>query len=131
MAFSIEARVPFLDHNLVTYILALPSEYIVNKGVTKWIFRKAMENITPENILSRQDKIGFAVPEQRWVNDQKFEMINNFQKNPHKLVQEILNMNEVNALFEKRKQSPLNSSDAKFLFILANLNRWFELFFSN
>ncbi|NHJ48131.1 MAG: asparagine synthase (glutamine-hydrolyzing) [Asgard group archaeon] len=130
MAFSIEARVPFLDHNLVAYILALPSEYIVNKGVTKWIFREAMENVTPESILSRQDKIGFAVPEQKWVNDQKFEMINNFQKNPHKLIQEILDMNEVNSLFEKRKETPLNASDAKLLFILANLNRWFELFFS-
>ncbi|NHJ40558.1 MAG: asparagine synthase (glutamine-hydrolyzing), partial [Asgard group archaeon] len=93
MAFSIEARVPFLDHNLVIYILALPSEFIVNNGITKWIFRKAMESITPKSILSRQDKIGFAVPEQMWVNDQNFKMINDLQENPHKLMLERININ--------------------------------------
>jgi asparagine synthase (glutamine-hydrolysing) len=130
MAFSIEARVPFLDHNLVSYILALPSEYIVNKGVTKWIFRKAMNGITPESILSREDKIGFAVPELTWINDEKFELIDDLKKSQHKILLEIIKYEKVKPLFEKRAKKTISPDEAKFLFIVANLNKWLKLFFS-
>ncbi|NHK32595.1 MAG: asparagine synthase (glutamine-hydrolyzing) [Asgard group archaeon] len=130
MAFSIEARVPFLDHNLVSYILALPSEYIVNKGVTKWIFRKAMNKITPETILSREDKIGFSVPELTWITDEKFKLINNLMKNQHSLLHKIINFDKLKPLFEKRANKNLSPEEAKFLFIIANLNKWFEIFFT-
>ncbi|TET30710.1 MAG: asparagine synthase (glutamine-hydrolyzing) [Candidatus Heimdallarchaeota archaeon] len=129
MAFSIETRVPFLDHNFVSYILSLPSEYIIKRGITKWIFRESMRGITPESILSREDKIGFAVPEQKWVNDEKFELINEFKKNQHKYLLEIVDFSKLEPLFKARDKKKLSSKDAKFLYILANLNRWFEIFF--
>jgi asparagine synthase (glutamine-hydrolysing) len=130
MAFSIEARVPFLDHNLVSYILALPSEYIVNKGITKWIFRKAMNGITPESILSREDKIGFAVPELTWINDEKFELIDNLKKSQHKTLLEIIDFEKIKPLFEKRSKKIISPDEAKLIFIIANLNKWLELFFN-
>ena len=68
MAFSIESRVPFLTTELATFIFSLPEEYIIDrKGTTKSIFRQAMRGIVPDEILIRQDKIGFATPEQRWL----------------------------------------------------------------
>ncbi len=67
MAFSVEARVPFLDHHLVEFVLGLPDEYKLEAGVTKRILRDAMTGILPDKIRSRSDKIGFQTAEQHWM----------------------------------------------------------------
>jgi len=68
MAFSLESRVPFLYKPLVEYVMSLPEEYLIDdKGMTKSIFRKAMEDIVPNNVLYRKDKIGFQTPENKWL----------------------------------------------------------------
>jgi len=69
MRFSIESRVPFLDHRLVEYLLSIPSNQRIKSGVTKYAFRKAMEGELPESVLSRRDKIGFATPEESWLKE--------------------------------------------------------------
>jgi len=63
MAFSVEARVPFLDHRLVEFLFRLPYDYKLRDGLTKYVYRKSMEGILPNSILSRTDKIGFGMPE--------------------------------------------------------------------
>ena len=61
MRRSIENRVPFLDTDFVKLALELPESFLVSKdGLTKYIFREAMKDIVPEEILSRKDKIGYA-----------------------------------------------------------------------
>jgi asparagine synthase (glutamine-hydrolysing) len=67
MAHSIEARVPFLDHRLVEYAFSLPSEWIMNGGVTKVVLRKGLKDILPEAVRSRKDKMGFATPGGLWL----------------------------------------------------------------
>lgn len=70
MRFSVESRVPFLTLDLVNFSLGLPEDYLVsNLGETKSIFRAAMRGIVPSTILDRKDKVGFATPEQSWLND--------------------------------------------------------------
>ena len=72
MAHSIESRVPFLTPQLARFIYSLPQEYIVDRnGVGKSVFRRAMRGLVPDPILDRQDKIGFATPEQRWLSTLK------------------------------------------------------------
>ncbi len=73
MAFSIESRVPFLDHNLIEYALSLPSSTKIYKGESKKILRQAMKPYLPEMIVDRQDKIGFATPEQSWFRQPNWE----------------------------------------------------------
>ena len=70
MRFSIESRVPFLDYRFVEYAFSMPSEMKIHEGVTKYAFRKAMEGELPQSILSRYDKIGFATPEQKWLQEE-------------------------------------------------------------
>ncbi len=67
MAHSIEARVPFLDHGLVEFTMALPDEYKLQRGVTKRVLRHGLRGILPEPIANRRDKVGFATPEEVWV----------------------------------------------------------------
>lgn len=68
MCFSVENRVPFLDHRLVEFALSLPASYLVSgAGVTKHVFREAMRGIIPDRVIDRNDKIGFAAPEVTWL----------------------------------------------------------------
>jgi asparagine synthase (glutamine-hydrolysing) len=66
MAFSVEARVPFLDHRLVEFVFSLPSSLKIRNGYTKWVLRSAMAGLIPEKVSLRVSKLGFATPERRW-----------------------------------------------------------------
>ena len=61
MAVSLEARVPFLDHELVELAGRVPSKYKINGTDKKYILKKAFEDVLPKEILSRK-KMGFGVP---------------------------------------------------------------------
>ncbi len=67
MAHSIEARVPFLDHKLVEFVLGLPDSFKLHRGVTKRVLREGMRGVLPETIRTRMSKLGFATPEEHWV----------------------------------------------------------------
>lgn len=66
MAHSIEARVPFLDHPLVEFSLALGNCHKIEGASTKTVLRRAMKGIIPDMVIDRRDKLGFATPEQAW-----------------------------------------------------------------
>ncbi|MCW5907062.1 MAG: asparagine synthase (glutamine-hydrolyzing) [Chitinophagales bacterium] len=70
MAFSLESRVPFLDHRLVEFAFTLTREdRISNKAETKYILRESLKNVLPEKVYARQDKKGFVTPgEVKWLN---------------------------------------------------------------
>ena len=66
MAHSVEARVPFLDHRLVEYAIALGASHKTVGPETKIVLRRAMADVLPPAVLDRKDKIGFATPEAEW-----------------------------------------------------------------
>jgi asparagine synthase (glutamine-hydrolysing) len=74
MAASLEARVPLLDHKLIEFIAGIPAELKMKGLETKYIFKKAMEGVVPEEILYRE-KQGFGVPINQWINSQLRERI--------------------------------------------------------
>ena len=64
MRFGIESRVPFLTIDSAELLLSLPESFLISQsGETKHVFREAMRQIVPDNVLKRRDKIGFATPE--------------------------------------------------------------------
>lgn len=65
MAHSIEARVPLLDHKVVEFAATIPPELKLRNGTTKYIFKRAMRGILPDETIDRP-KRGFAVPLGRW-----------------------------------------------------------------
>jgi len=67
MAHSREARVPFLDKEIMNFVFTLPEHFIINDGITKSILRDSMNNTVPDKILQRYDKIGFFTPEDEWL----------------------------------------------------------------
>jgi len=75
MWFSIESRVPFLDHRLVERTVGLPAGRILKDGLSKYILREAMQGLLPERIRLRHDKIGFGTPEDDWLRAPAFETL--------------------------------------------------------
>jgi asparagine synthase (glutamine-hydrolysing) len=69
MAFGVEARTPFLDYRLVERALALPAGALIRDGWTKAILREATRGLVPETVRLRRDKLGFATPERRWLEE--------------------------------------------------------------
>lgn len=66
MANQLEVRAPFLDHDLVEYLISLPNEFKPLKPVKKLLI-DSMGNLLPEEIWNRKKK-GFVLPMKYWVN---------------------------------------------------------------
>lgn len=73
MRFGIESRSPFLDHRVVEYAHRLPDQMKIRRMrdgtlLTKYILRRAFQELLPEQIVARRDKIGFPSPVTLWLN---------------------------------------------------------------
>jgi asparagine synthase (glutamine-hydrolysing) len=66
MAFSVEARAPFLDRDLVEYAARLPLGLKWQDGNGKLVLKQAMRGIVPDSVLARR-KQGFGAPVWRWA----------------------------------------------------------------
>ena len=69
MAHGREVRMPFLQHELVSFIFSLPSSLKIKKGFTKWVLRQSYRSSIPEKIYSRKGKTGFEPPQKSWLQD--------------------------------------------------------------
>lgn len=66
MANALEARVPFLDHELVELAATIPSAIKFKKRIKKYILKEALRDLLPGMILDRK-KAGFNVPVNAWL----------------------------------------------------------------
>lgn len=73
MAAGVEVRVPFLDLELARKGAAIPTEWKMRGGVTKWLFRQSQKGRIPPAILTRP-KVGFGVPLRTWLRGPLREM---------------------------------------------------------
>ncbi|GHT94290.1 amidotransferase 1, exosortase A system-associated [Betaproteobacteria bacterium] len=65
MAHSLEVRAPLLDYKLIEWLAALPSALKIHGNEGKYLFKKVMEPLLPNEVLYRP-KMGFSVPLARW-----------------------------------------------------------------
>ncbi len=66
MHYALETRAPFLDHTVVDFALSLPYSLKYQRGTTKYILKRLMQNRLPPHIINRKKK-GFGVPLARWL----------------------------------------------------------------
>jgi asparagine synthase (glutamine-hydrolysing) len=67
MAVGVESRAPFLDHRLVELCMACPPDWLMRDGRTKALLRDSLQDVLPDAVSQRADKIGFAAPELRYL----------------------------------------------------------------
>ncbi|HEB49500.1 MAG TPA: asparagine synthase (glutamine-hydrolyzing) [Desulfobulbus sp.] len=71
MAFSIEQRMPFLDYRLVEFLFSLSNRQKMGNGTSKLILRRALRGVMPQAIVNRHSKLGFTVPQARWLGEMR------------------------------------------------------------
>jgi asparagine synthase (glutamine-hydrolysing) len=65
MANSLEARSPFLDHNVIEFAAKLPESLKLNGTDTKSFLKKVAARLVPREVIYRR-KMGFGVPVGKW-----------------------------------------------------------------
>ena len=67
---GVECVMPFADYpDLTEFVFSIPSSFKIHDGWNKYLLRKAMAGIVPSEVCYRKQKMGFYVPEQKWLND--------------------------------------------------------------
>jgi asparagine synthase (glutamine-hydrolysing) len=67
MAVSLEARVPFLDLDLMAFVESMPARYKIRGWTQKYLLKKAVAKWLPPEIVHRK-KIGFSTPVDQWFS---------------------------------------------------------------
>ncbi|NPA37968.1 MAG: asparagine synthase (glutamine-hydrolyzing) [Chlorobi bacterium] len=118
MHFSIEARVPLLDNELIEFVESLPVEYKIKGKEGKYIHKKFAERVLPNEIIYRKKK-GFKSPTERWFKEGKGEMFKNMLIDNESSFSRVFNVNEVKRIFDLHKKGIRNLE--KQLFTLISL----------
>jgi len=77
MACSLEVRAPFLDYELVEFVMGLPSGLKLKGLTSKYLLKKVMKNFLPNEVIQRKKK-GFGVPISKWVKGPLRELFGDF-----------------------------------------------------
>ena len=114
MAHSIEARVPFIDHNLVECALSIPSNFKIKDGWSKYILRMCYGEDAPEDIVWRKNKFGFEAPTKKWMEDKEI------------YVKEILDSELLDSVIDKKKN--IMELDIETIWKLFSIAKWAKAF---
>jgi asparagine synthase (glutamine-hydrolysing) len=125
MAASIESRVPFLDHQLVEHVVAMPSRFKVHRGRTKVVLREALRDAVPPEVLARP-KMGFPVPIGRWLRGSFWPVVEEFVLGPRTAARGLFDPAEVGRIAEEHRTAEAEHGDR--LWLLANLEIWQRIF---
>jgi asparagine synthase (glutamine-hydrolysing) len=128
MAWSVETRLPFLDHELAEFLVNCRTDLKLRAGWSKWILRESMSGILPDSIRLRKTKLGFDTPLSEWlhaglndgIKDVLFSSRLRLERlfAAHKLAREV-------QLFSSNAHGAL---DASFLFRVIALESWARVF---
>jgi asparagine synthase (glutamine-hydrolysing) len=121
MNFSMECRVPFLDHALVEFIDSLPLKYKVVRGNGKIIHKAYAESVLPVDIINRP-KFGFQSPTDIWFRELFDEIESILVGSSSKLI-DYFDKNEIKKILNKHKSG---YNKEKQIFLLLSLNYWLE-----
>ena len=126
MASALEIRVPFLDHVLVEYLAGLPGDWKLNKLTTKHIFRAALEDLLPREIVYR-GKQGYSLPVKHLLRGQlKDYMVERLHDS--RLIRECMRVDAIDTLIEEHCSMRQNHNHV--LWALLNVAIWHDRFFN-
>ena len=113
MQSSIEARVPFLDHKLIEFVLSIPESIIFDKNNTKPLLKKVASKHIPMEIFNRK-KQGFRAPVGEWI-----------KKDENYFYEAIKEFNSTTGLFDQKYLNKvISGQDFQKKWYLANLAKW-------
>jgi len=127
MAHSLEARAPFLDHELVSYALSLPQHAKIGDNVTKRVLKQAVTGILPDEVVNRR-KQGFRVPLPEWLSGPLAGWAEERLFSPTSRQLDFLDFEYIRSLWQRHTSG---QSDQSFdLWCLINVFAWYECWFA-
>jgi asparagine synthase (glutamine-hydrolysing) len=127
MAFSIEARVPYLDYRIVEFALALEPAYKIRNSWTKWILRKAVEPVMPASVTWRRSKLGYPTPFARWLREEPYrQQFHALVLSRSLLDREFMTENSIRYYWDQHQRGAADHS--WLLYRLATLELWYRQF---
>jgi asparagine synthase (glutamine-hydrolysing) len=128
MAYSLEARSPFLDHKLVEYLAKFPSNMKIKGRSLKYILRKYAAEHLPVEITKRH-KQGFMFPIAHWFRKELYEFIKSTLLNSHFVNEGYFEKEYINKLIEDHRNSRVDNHSR--IWMLINLEIWHQLYIEN
>jgi asparagine synthase (glutamine-hydrolysing) len=107
MAHSVEARVPFLDNELVDYVSRIPSGLKLQPGQSKIILREAMRGLVPEETIFRR-KQGFTPPDQTWYKGKSLKHIKELILGPQSRERQYFRPEAIETILDEHLQDKHN-----------------------
>jgi asparagine synthase (glutamine-hydrolysing) len=124
MATSVEARVPYLDHELVEFAMALPPDLKVRDGQGKYLLKRAVvQRLLPPEIVYRP-KQGFGAPVAEWFRGSMGERAQRQIQTSSLAERGLLNYDLVDRLWDAHRAGPANWSF--HLWNLYNVSAWYD-----
>jgi asparagine synthase (glutamine-hydrolysing) len=122
MAHGLEARVPFLDREIVEWVERLDANFKIRHFARKWLHKRACAALLPASILRRR-KRGFGVNVvDAWLRDSKKTSMHDLLLDPRSLMYEFLRPETVAVLL--REHVARHHDHHKVLFSLVVLEQW-------
>ena len=121
-AHSVEARVPFLDHRLVSLAFSLPPQWRMRGPWNKFVLREAMKGRIPEIVRVRPDKMGFPTAAARWFRSELQEPLRALLHDASFRSLGWFRHERLLAMFEEHRAGAADHSEA--LFKAAQLHHW-------
>jgi asparagine synthase (glutamine-hydrolysing) len=127
MAFSLEARVPLLDHKLVEFGLSLPDHLKVNRGWSKFAIRESMRGLLPEVVRLRKTKLGFASPDRIWLTGDLRNHVTDLIEGELRC-RDFINVNALRSWYKSEQAKRANADSYLGLFRILSLEMWMRAF---
>jgi asparagine synthase (glutamine-hydrolysing) len=123
MAFGLEARVPFLDHEVVEFAAAIPPQFKVGSG-GKYVLKEMARDIIPAEVIDRP-KGYFPVPELTYIRGRVYDYVHDTLNSTRALNRGLFNRDYVETLLAAPEEhiTPLNGSK---LWQVALLETWLQ-----
>jgi asparagine synthase (glutamine-hydrolysing) len=122
MSMGIEARVPFLDFELVQLMNSIPLSMKIKSSRSKYILKQSMKGFLPDEVINRK-KAGFSLPIRSWLKNEN-ELVNFYLDKTRIDKQGIFNSSNLNQLIKEQVSG--NFDHSYLLFSMLVLQIWLE-----
>jgi asparagine synthase (glutamine-hydrolysing) len=124
MYHSLEARVPFLTHDLVKLGATIPQHLKINGNTEKYVLKQAFKDILPEKVINRT-KLGFPVPVAAWSKKELGKLTREYVLGKKSLQRGLINKNMLKTLIDSENSSDC-AQNKTFRFLVLEL--WLRKF---
>ena len=123
MYYSLEARAPYLNKELIEYAYSIPLSFKIRNGESKWVLKEILRKYIPNEYIDRP-KQGFGIPVSLWMRNELKEWVNDMLSSDMLSKHGFFNSSVVNKV--KKEHFNLHHNHEHKLWSLIQFNQWYS-----